>query len=94
MASFTIKNTPETLVHRIRARAAAEHRSMNDATIRLLERALARSPLVATTGVEKRARIQVKAWRRLAGRWRARCSAAHEIERIYIARSRSRRVRF
>ncbi|OFZ97893.1 MAG: hypothetical protein A2Z64_10140 [Betaproteobacteria bacterium RIFCSPLOWO2_02_67_12] len=93
MPSLTIKDIPEKLLRRVRARAAAQRRSMNGAVIQLLDEALAgRSPRAADSA-EARARAQVEAWLRLAGRWRSRGSAAREIARIYAARSRGRPVR-
>jgi len=93
MPSLTIKDIPEKLLRRVRARAAADRRSMNGAVIQLLDTALADRPADAADTVEGRARVQAAAWRRLAGRWRSRQSAAREIARIYAARTRGRAVR-
>lgn len=93
MPSLTIKDIPDKLLRRVRARAAAERRSMNGAVIQLLDEALAgRSPR-ASDSAQARARAQVDVWRRLAGRWRSRLTASQEIARIYAARSRGRPVR-
>lgn len=93
MPSLTIKDIPEKLLRRVRARAAAERRSMNGAVIHLLDEALAGRPPRAADSVQARAQVRAEAWRRLAGRWRSRHSAAREIEMIYAARSRGRPVR-
>lgn len=93
MPSLTIKDIPEKLLRRVRARAAAERRSMNGAVIQLLDTALADRPARAANTVEARVRAQVEAWRRIAGRWHARRSTGREIEQIYTARSRGRLVR-
>lgn len=92
MPSLTIKDIPEKLLRRVRARAAAERRSMNGAVIKLLDEALAGRPPRGADSAQARAQTQVGAWRRLAGRWRSRHSAAREIELIYAARSRGRAV--
>lgn len=93
MASLTIKDIPEKLLRRVRARAAADRRSMNGAVIELLDEALSGRRTRRANSAAERAQLQVAAWRHLAGRWRSRRSAAEDIERIYAARSQGRPVR-
>jgi plasmid stability protein len=93
MPSLTIKDIPEKLLRRVRARAAADRRSMNGAVIHLLDEALAGRPTRGLDSAEVRAKAQVEAWLRLAGRWRSRRTASQEIAQIYAARSRGRPVR-
>lgn len=93
MASITIKNIPDSLLERLRARAAEEKRSMNKEAVHLLELAL--NGAIADRESSELGRLveaQVGAWRRLAGRWESDKEAAREIEEIYGARSRGRSV--
>ncbi len=93
MPSLTIKDIPEKLLRRVRARAAADRRSMNGAVIQLLDEALAGRPPRVADSAQARALAQAEAWRRLAGRWRSRRAVSQEIAQIYAARSRGRPVR-
>jgi len=89
MSSITIKNIPEHLLARVRARANAEHRSVNKEFIQLVEAALQGEQAGAV--VREQAAQQVAAWSNLSGRWASDDSAA-ETEEIYAARSEGRDV--
>ncbi|MGD2115140.1 MAG: hypothetical protein PVG07_08805 [Acidobacteriota bacterium] len=90
MASLTLKNIPDLLLERLRARASAERRSLTQEILHLLEDALVRSPPEGGSGVE--ARAQADAWSALAGGWRSDLEPHEEAERILAARSRGRDV--
>jgi len=92
MPSVTIKDIPETLLRRVRARAARERRSMNSQIIRLLDEALTRKAEPQQRSAEERASAQADAWLRLSGRWHGRGSAKQESAAIYAARTRGRPV--
>jgi plasmid stability protein len=91
MASVTIKNMPDDLLERLRRKAAAAHRSVNQQILRLLEQALAAEPPDnRQLGAEIEA--QVRAWEALAGKWSADEPAEEEVGRIYAARTAGRKV--
>ena len=92
MASLTIKGIPPELMEELRARAAADRRSMNKEIIHLLGVAVAGSPPDDAARRREIARAQADAWKRLAGRWRSDVSPQEEVEAIYAARSRGRPV--
>jgi plasmid stability protein len=92
MPSLTIKDIPEPLLRKVRAKAARERRSMNSEIIRLLDEALTRKAQPQRMSAEERASAQADAWLRLSGRWRGRGSAKQEIAAIYAARTRGRPV--
>lgn len=85
MSSITLKSVPTHLLAALRARAAAEHRSLNQQAIHLLEAALA-GPADADASAR-----QVAAWTRLAGQWRSELSVGDEIASIVGARTGGRR---
>ena len=88
MASLTLKNVPEPMLTRLRARAQEERRSLNQEALYLLEEALR----TEGTSAELRAQAQVASWRALAGRWRSKRPVHEEIREIYAARTRGRTV--
>lgn len=90
MPSVTLKNIPHDLLDRLRKRAAGERRSLNQEVIHLLEQVL--DAVEESDLLKEIAERQVKAWRRIAGRWRSGESAAKEVRRIYSARTRGRNV--
>ena len=69
MASISLKNLPDELLDRVRARAAADRRSMTQEIVYLLERALAAPDDTLETRQRQEAALQAEAWSRLAGRW-------------------------
>jgi plasmid stability protein len=92
MPSLTIKDIPDEVLAGLRARAAADRRSMSKEAIYLLERALSAEVGEKPARLREQARAQVEAWTRLAGRWRSDVDAATEIEAIYSARSSGRAI--
>ena len=86
MATVTLKNVPEELLDRLRARSARDRRSLNQQILFLLERALDRTELA------REAESQSRVWSRLAGRWQSDLSAQEEIDRLYSSRSAGRDV--
>jgi plasmid stability protein len=91
LATLTLKNVPDELLEQLRTRARAERRSLNQEVIRLLEQILVAEE--RSKGLRVAAERQVEAWRRIAGSWRSRRTAAEEIRRIYSARTRGRDVK-
>lgn len=93
MAALTIKNIPMPLLSKLRARAAADRRSLNREVIHLLDEILLRFPRRGAAGDRSEAEVQAEAWRRLAGRWISRETLHAETRRIYSRRSSGREVR-
>ncbi len=92
MASLTIKGLPDALLAKLRARAAADRRSMNKEVIHLLGAAL--SDEGAQDAAERRLQVhaQVETWTLLAGRWQSDVDLAAEVNSLYAARSGGRAV--
>jgi len=87
MPSLTIRNVPEELLERLRARAEADRRSLTQEVIHLLENALRAGG--ATTSA---ADAQADAWAALGGRWQSDESKRREISSIYRKRTRGRKI--
>jgi plasmid stability protein len=87
MACVTLKKVPEKLLARLRARARADRRSMNQEALHLIDRALE-----SDESASSRSAAQVAAWRKLSGRWKSRESVGKEIARIREARTKGRKV--
>jgi plasmid stability protein len=91
MASLTLKNIPDSLLDRLRARAVADRRSVSQEMIHLLERSLDAVP-AADRDAPTAARAQAEAWTRLAGRWESDQSVEDEIREILASRTAGRDV--
>lgn len=92
MASLTLKNIPDSLLERLRARAAEDRRSVSQEMIHLLEISLDAAPGSAHRDLLATARAQAEAWDRLAGRWQSDQSADEEIRDILAARTSGRAI--
>ena len=90
MASLTLKNLPDDLLHSLRALAEEERRSLTREIIHLLEAALRgrgeHAPRSST------AEAQLAAWRKLAGRWESDIGRAAEAEAVMKRRTAGRKV--
>jgi len=71
MASLTVRNIPDRALERIRERAVAERRSLNNEIVVLLEQAVAPPP-PAAEGSSRAMPLteQFQRWTALCGRWR------------------------
>lgn len=92
MASLTLKNIPDSLLERLRARAAEDRRSVTQEMIHLLERSLEAAPEQTHRDALAAARAQAEAWSRLAGRWESDQSVEDEVRGILAARTAGRGV--
>lgn len=92
MSSLTIKNIPDDLLERLRAKAANDRRSLTKEVIHLLETALATGSADADQALRAKAESQVAAWRELAGRWKSDLDPAEETHGIYEKRTSGRQV--
>ncbi len=90
MASLTLKNLPDDLVHALRRAADRDRRSLTQETIHLLEVALRDGERATVRSAT--AEAQVAAWRRLAGKWESDVADANEAERIMERRTAGREV--
>jgi plasmid stability protein len=70
MATLTIRNLPDRAMERLRERAAAERRSLNNEIVVLLEQAVEPSPSAAAEDLRLPPAVQVQRWETLCGRWR------------------------
>ncbi len=92
MSSVTIKDIPDDLLQRVRARAVADKRSMNKEVIHLLEVSLSSDRTERSVQVRNQATAQVNAWSKLAGRWISDRDVADEIHDIYAGRTQGRDI--
>ncbi len=69
MASMTIRNIPDWALERIRKRAVAERRSLNNEIVVLLEQALEPVPDVAEEPHRMSPASQLQRWETLCGQW-------------------------
>lgn len=94
MASITLKNVPDELMQELREAAQGERRSLNQEMLHLLVAALgARGRQEADQPAQAQARVQVAAWRALAGAWRADEDEATQIKRLYSRRTLGRKAK-
>ena len=80
MAAISLKNLPDTLVERIRARAVADRRSMTQEVVYLLEQALSDPAHTLATRQQQEAALQVEAWSRLAGQWQSDRTSSEDFD--------------
>ena len=93
MSSLTLKNVPEDLMEALREAAAGDRRSLNQEILHLLTAALGRRaepPAVPSSRVQE----QLRAWRKLAGKWKSDLSPSEEARRLRRSRSSGREVDF
>lgn len=84
MASITLKNIPEDLLDALRKAAEGDRRSLNQEILHLLAGALEQ---------QAEPQAQLRAWRKLAGRWESDLSPTEEAKRLRRGRhSRGREV--
>jgi plasmid stability protein len=92
MSSLTLKDMPNELLNRLRARARRNRRSLGHEAIVLLEQALNANAASASAAATERD-AQLAAWQRLAGRWPGGDVALDSIiSDIYEARTEGREV--
>ena len=92
MVSITVKDIPDQLLARLRARAAMEKRSMNKEIIRLLDMSLSAARAHPMDYRRTLAAAQAQAWSRLGGRWISDVPVEDEVADIYSARSDGREI--
>jgi plasmid stability protein len=91
MATVTIKTFPDRLLNQLRARAASARRSTTQEILTTLEASFS-SLVVEPRGDREEANRQADAWTELSGKWKSNLTAQEEINRLYKARSRGRKV--
>jgi len=95
MPAFTIKNFPNGLLKRLREEAGSARRSVTQEVLMRLEASLVQSA-AAPRGASSYSSFddQVKAWMALSGKWKSNLTVQEEIDRLYKARKRGRKVKF
>jgi plasmid stability protein len=93
MPTFTIKKFPDPLLKKLRERAVAARRSMTQEVLARLEASLIPdSPSPQTSLSYSEAGHQADTWAALAGKWASDLTVKDEIEQLYKARTRGRKV--
>ena len=90
MSSITVKDIPQALLERIRARAKKDRRSLNKEVIHLVDLALSETHNSEAHKVQTQIEMQTAAWTKLAGQWQSDLTAAAETRAIYAARTPGR----
>jgi len=90
MPALTIKNFPDKLLKKLRREAEGARRSVTQEVLRRLEDSVASKGATNSRPLES----QVKAWSRLSGKWKSNLTVKEEIDELYRARRRARKVRF
>jgi hypothetical protein len=89
MPALTIKNFPDKLLKTLRREAEGARRSVTQEVLRRLEDSVASKGATNSRPLES----QVKAWSRLSGKWKSNLTVKEEIDELYRARRRGRKVR-
>ena len=90
MPSLTLKNVPSELLERLRSRAEADRRSLNQEAIVLLDEVLRGS---STSGSRRAPGVGAQpAWKRLVGKWAGDDDTQALVDEIYRRRSKGRKV--
>ncbi len=90
--SLTLKDIPQPLLERLRARASRDRRSLNREVIWLLEQVLDK-PSNPASEVRLEQDAQLAAWQTFAGRWQGSDAEVDElIGAIYESRTQGRDV--
>jgi len=95
MSTFTIKNFPNGLLKRLREEAGSARRSVTQEVLTRLEASLVEPAAVKRTASSySSVGDQVEAWMALSGKWKSKLTVKEEIEQLYKARKRGRKVKF
>jgi plasmid stability protein len=89
MPALTIKNFPDKLLNALRREAESRRRSVTQEVLKRLEESVAGKNHVNSQLAED----QVEAWRKLSGKWNSHLSVKEEIDQLYRARKRGRKIK-
>ncbi len=92
MATLTIKKFPDSLLARLKRTAAGARRSVTQEVLVRLEDSLKKKPAGDEAPFSADAERQAAAWEALAGRWESTASVQEEIDSLYKARTKGRKV--
>ncbi|MDQ3621227.1 MAG: hypothetical protein M3463_01880 [Verrucomicrobiota bacterium] len=92
MATLTIKKFPEALLARLKKKAAGSRRSVTQEVLARLEASLAKSISPQDRQASSEAEQQVAIWAELPGKWKSDLTVREELEQLYKARTRGRKV--
>jgi plasmid stability protein len=93
MASLTLKNMPDDLLHSLREAAGNDRRSLTQEIFYLLDSAL-RGRVERTARPAADVVTQLAAWRELAGKWESDVDRATEAEQLMERRTFGREVEY
>lgn len=88
MPAFTIKNFPNKLLTALRREAVRSRRSVTQEVLRRLENSVAPSP----RGKYRPAQDRLEIWSQIGGKWKSDLTVKEEIDRLYRARKRGRKI--
>jgi len=88
MPAFTIKNFPNKLLIALRREAARSRRSVTQEVLRRLENSVA----LSSRGKYRTAQDQVEIWSQIGGKWKSDLTIKEEVDRLYRARKRGRKI--
>ena len=91
MATVTIRKFPDRLLDQLRTRAKSARRSATQEMLATLEASFS-DQLTDLSGNRDEADRQAEAWTELAAKWKSDLTLQEEINRLYKARSRGRKV--
>lgn len=93
MPTFTIKKFPDQLLLRLKEKALGSRRSLTQEVLSRLEDSLEARGHSAISGEPKlEAERQAAAWKALSGRWDSALTVREEIDSLFKARRRGRKV--
>ena len=88
MSALTIKDFPDKLLAALRREAQRSRRSVTQEVLRRLEHSVA----PASSGKYGSAPEQAATWSKLSGKWKSNLTVKEEIDQLYRARRRGRKI--
>jgi hypothetical protein len=89
MPALTIKEFPDKLLKKLRREADKSRRSVTQEVLRRLEDSVGRKKVSKDEAMQK----QITGWSQLAGKWKSNLTVKEEVDRLYRARKRGRKVK-
>jgi hypothetical protein len=89
MSALTIKDFPNKLLNALKREARRSRRSVTQEVLRRLEESVAPVNRGKYSSAERQAAI----WSKISGKWKSNLTVKEEINRLYRARKRGRKIR-
>jgi hypothetical protein len=89
MPALTIKDFPNKLLNKLRREAQNSRRSVTQEVLCRLEDSVGGKTRPKYQAIEN----QVARWSKLAGKWKSNLTVKEEVDRLYRARKRGRKVK-